>query len=271
MRQKLVLLLAVLGMCVFSILYSLFGSDHNLTSSLRVKLDFVPSDCKMCQQLFLKTSATNFSMSPLFQELFKGFDVEFRKATKGVREGFSKQLKQEYLALHYLASQKHVRTICETGFNFGHSSLNFLTANAYAIVHSFDLGIHKYALNMSAYIQRLFPNRFFIHFGDSIKTIPKFIEENPDVVCDMMFVDGGHRYDVALSDITQFARIANLKRNVMIFDDYPTASKNKFGKAWEESRLSGVVEELMRCSYGELSSAHRGFTIGEVRKRPILK
>lgn len=127
-------------------------------------------------------------------------------------EGHSGVSEGETRMLHYLAGHKRIKTVCETGFNIGHSSLNYLTANGQLVVYSFDLGEHRYALEMSEYMTKKFPGRFFIHFGNSVMSIPEFIRDNPNFKCDFMLVDGGHWYPVALAVTKNLARIWQSRR-----------------------------------------------------------
>ena len=106
-----------------------------------------------------------------------------------------------------MASLKFVRTVCETGFNYGHSSFNYLTANDKAVVHSFDIGSHPYTKHMADYLSAKFPGRFFIHYGDSAASLPEFVQKNPDIRCNLIFVDGWHSYPVAKSDLENFMKI----------------------------------------------------------------
>lgn len=231
-------------------------------------LNFIPANFEGCEQLFVNTSAARFSMSLNYLLRQKAFDEAVQKATYGLPiEGFSRQVREQYLVLHYLARQTVTRNVCETGFNMGHSSFNYLTANNRIVVNSFDLGRHPYAYIMSEYLRNLFPSRFFIHFGNSTQTIPKFIRANPGFRCDLMFVDGGHIYPVALSDLRNFARIANLEGNVIVLDDFPTDWGSELGMAWDKMTRDGIIQELARCRF-TYSMGVRGFTMGRVVKRP---
>src|SRR6218665_3492234 len=231
-------------------------------------LNFIPASFKGCEQLFANTSVARFAMSLTYLVKQKAFDVAVQKATYGLPiESFSRQIREQYLVMHYLAKQSSARSVCETGFNMGHSSFNYLTANSRVVVNSFDLGRHPYAYPLSEYLRNLFPSRFFIHFGDSTQTIPNFIRANPGFRCDLMFVDGGHVYPVALSDLRNFARIANLDGNVIVLDYFPTDLGYELGMAWGEMKHEGIITELMRCRF-TYSKGIRGFVIGRVVKRP---
>jgi len=225
-----------------------------------------------CSDLFsARTDAHKFVMSKEYKSRSAEFKLAVNQSIVNESiEGFTYQQPTEYRALHYLASLPEIRHVCETGFNLGHSSFNFLTANSKTTVHSFDLGEHQYAHKMATVISRMFPGRHFIHFGDSTKTIPKFIGDNPDFECDLMYIDGGHTYDVAKADLLNLASVANTRiNNIIIFDDYPTlkAFDRHFGWAWEDMRRWGFVDEYMRCSF-EGKQYQRGFVLGTVVKRP---
>ena len=124
---------------------------------------------------------------------------------------------------------------------------------------------------MAEFMSKRFPGRFFVHFGDSTKTVPEFIRSNPDYRCDLLYVDGGHTYDVALADIMNFASVANVENGaVIVFDDYPSTMFDlAFGVAWEDFRRWGYIEEKMRCFFAP--SNNRGFSIGYVLRRPSIE
>ena len=239
--------------------------------------DFVPpapNSLSDCDQLFGRdTAAASFDLSSDYRTRFSAFSAAVNASTANEEiEGFTFQQPTQFKVLHYLAGQPNVRSICETGFNLGHSSFNYLTANRHAVVHSFDLGIHQYAHRMSEYLRSEFPSRFFVHFGDSTQTVPEFVRARPHHRCDFIYVDGGHTYPVAMADLLNLAAMANVEAgNVIMFDDYPTlkAFPRPFGWAWENMRRWGYVRELVRCSF-ENKQFQRGFVVGTVIRRPVI-
>ena len=235
-------------------------------------LEFIPAHFNsVCEDLFHGTPEASFAMTDTFHRLSSGFQaaIDLTIKTSGpVNEGFTAQLSEEMKVLHYIASSRVVRTICETGFNSGHSSFNYLTANDQVIVHSFDLGEHTYTRPMARYLNETFPGRLFVHFGDSTVTVPQFIRENPNFRCDFILVDGGHTYEVAKADLDNLMPIASPDMNVIMFDDYPTDWGQKFGKAWEEIILTGRIKEFMRCESSVAKKIfQRGFVLGTVLSR----
>ena len=113
-----------------------------------------------------------------------GFDLR-------LAEGGSMYFLNLLRAKQKVSSNNNIRTICETGFNLGHSSLLWLTSNRNAKVYSFDLGEHKYVVPAADYILRHYSDRFNLLLGDSRDTLPDFFSKN-NVSCDIFFVDGGH-------------------------------------------------------------------------------
>lgn len=58
--------------------------------------------------------------------------------------------------------------------------------------------------------------------------------------CELIFIDGGHSYDVAIRDLKNFAALANLKNNVLLLDD---TFLDDVRRAWDEMLDMGYVEE----------------------------
>jgi len=153
---------------------------------------------------------------------------------------------------------------CKAGFNAGHSSFNFLTARRDVVVQSFDVGRHRYVSPMVSFLRRTFPGRLSVELGDSRLTVPRHFRPDsgstgPGVGCDLMLVDGGHGFDVALSDIRNFARVASRPRNVIVVDD---TNRRQVRTAWKVAVRSGIVQQLFTCRFG---SNGRAFALGVVR------
>ena len=151
-----------------------------------------------------------------------------------------------------------VNTVCETGFNAGHSTLIWLLANPNAKVYSFDLNEHPCTALMADYLKNRFKDRLNITFGNSKETLPVFRRANPDVKCDFIIVDGGHTVDVASSDLENFYQMAN-RLNIVFFDNHP--DKYHIGISWEVLKWRGLLTEYFRCRY--LDSKKHGFTFGQ--------
>ena len=161
------------------------------------------------------------------------------------------------IILSFFYSLSFVKTVCETGFNAGHSVLIWLLANPDAKVYSFDLGHYPCSRPMAKYLRKRYPDRFTITFGDSTETLPVFVRQNPDVKCDLISVDGGHTVAVASSDFAHFYRIAN-RLNLVLYDNHP--DKYHIGASWELLKRRGRLTEYFRCQY---FTRRHGFTFGQ--------
>ena len=106
----------------------------------------------------------------------------------------------------------------EIGFNAGHSADTFLKNNETLTLTSFDIGEHDYVLYGKKYIDMTYPNRHTLILGDSRASVPKYIHENKDKKFDVIFIDGGHEYEVVSFDIENCMKLAH-KDTIVIIDD----------------------------------------------------
>ena len=112
------------------------------------------------------------------------------------------------------------------------------------------------------YLQRVFPGRLNVTWGDSTLTLPEFHRKNPSVKCDLLIVDGGHTYPIAQSDFDIFRRMSN-KENLVVLDNYPDTRMNwmeDLGNVWERAKQRGEMSEIFACSY--LPEEPHGFSVG---------
>lgn len=74
--------------------------------------------------------------------------------------------------------------------------------------------------------------------------MPKFAEKHPKT-CDLISVDGGHQYEVAIEDLKNTRRLA-AEQNFLLMDDTRCSSSycEEPTKAWVEAIKKGWVEEM---------------------------
>ena len=135
-------------------------------------------------------------------------------------------------------------------FNAGHSSFLWLNSRKDIKVYSFDKGQHTYTKPMADFLKGMFLERFVVTFGDFRKTLPKFHEENPNIVCDLIFIDGGHVDNIPLKDIQNFHKMLDLDApHLILIDDYPTNfyTADVVGAMWEVSIQRKMATTFRYC------------------------
>ena len=99
-------------------------------------------------------------------------------------EGNSGKYPGQVRLYHDIASLDFIETVCETGFNAGHSAFIWLNVNPDVRVFSFDIGIHHYTIPMAQALRKMFPDRLSLMIGDSRVTLPKFRRLYKQIKCD---------------------------------------------------------------------------------------
>lgn len=178
-------------------------------------------------------------------------------------EGYSQEVPQQVNDLIMLTKQPNVH-VMEIGFNAGHSAEVFLQNNTTLTLTSFDLGDHNYVSTAKEYIDTTYPNRHTLILGDSRKTIPIYLENNKDKKFDILFIDGGHDYDIAKEDIDNCFHLAH-KDSIVILDDTIFTPNWEApwtigpSKVWTERVEQNKIMEINRLDY----SPGRGMTWGK--------
>lgn len=169
--------------------------------------------------------------------------------------------------LKNIVSDSNVKSVMEIGFNAGHSADVMLFANSSIKLTSFDLGIHAYVLHAKEYMDKTYPARHELILGDSMQTVPEFIAANgANTKFDVIFIDGGHTYDLAKADLTNCKNLAH-PNTIVILDDtmYTPGWEREYTigptRVWEEALASNQVSELMRYDF----SPGMGMTWGKYK------
>lgn len=152
-------------------------------------------------------------------------------------EGYSQQLDGQINRLTEFVKHEGVRTVLEIGFNAGHSSEIFLSGNPDCTVVSFDLGCQDIVEVGKRFIDMEYPGRHTLILGDSTVTVPKYISENPERTFDLIFIDGGHEYDVAIADIKNCHALSH-PSTILIVDD--VVLSHPLGEYWEGPTLAVI-------------------------------
>ena len=174
-----------------------------------------------------------------------------------VIEGYSQQVQPQVNDLIQLTKSSNIKNILEIGFNAGHSAEVFLHNNNHIKLTSFDLGSHAYVHHAKEYIDAAFPNRHDLVLGDSTVTLPEFIKHKTGTTFDVIFVDGGHDYEVAKADLENCFHLSH-KHTIVILDD------TMYTQGWDQLYTIGPtktwVEHLQEKKIFELG--RRDYSIG---------
>lgn len=168
-------------------------------------------------------------------------------------EGHSQQIQQQVYDLINLTNKPNIN-VMEIGFNAGHSAEVFLHSNKNLTLTSFDLGIHDYVKVAKEYIDFIYPNRHQLILGDSRTTIPIYVQNNKNTKFDVIFIDGGHEYEMAKSDIENCFHLAH-ENTIVAVDDivftYGYEKEHTIGptKTWIEQLQQNKIVELRRNEY----------------------
>lgn len=127
---------------------------------------------------------------------------------------------------NFVRRHPELKIIGEIGFNAGHSSVLFLESSKKVLVYAFDIMRHNYVLCGKEFVDTHFPGRHTLIPGNSKESVPQFHKENPSIKFDMIFIDGGHRYEDAYSDIVNMKELSH-KDTYVIIDDLCIASVKK--------------------------------------------
>ena len=179
----------------------------------------------------------------------------FKKNKINVTEGNINEQNKQQLDIQNILKQTNSKYIMEIGFNAGHSAELFLS-NSNAYLYSFDIGhhFHKYLKFGKQFINNKFPNRHTLVLGNSLETIPRFAKNN-NILFDVIFIDGGHEYEVAHADLMNCRMLSN-NETIIIMDDIVSKNELQAGhtlgptKAWSDLVKKNLLVEIEHVDYG---------------------
>eukprot|EP00747_Dinoflagellata_sp_TGD_P170868 gnl/TRDRNA2_/TRDRNA2_203568_c0_seq1.p1 gnl/TRDRNA2_/TRDRNA2_203568_c0~~gnl/TRDRNA2_/TRDRNA2_203568_c0_seq1.p1 ORF type:complete len:423 (-),score=36.28 gnl/TRDRNA2_/TRDRNA2_203568_c0_seq1:79-1347(-) len=136
--------------------------------------------------------------------------------------------------------------ICQTGFNYGTSAYAFLCHTDAKRMYSWDLGYHFYTREAEKTLNRDFVSgRHTLKTGSSTWTLVEEVKGKGILrygeKCDVVFVDGGHTYEIAHLDIVNFAKIAVPGALFIIDDCHYTRSHEGPSMAYFDAVRAGVL------------------------------
>jgi predicted O-methyltransferase YrrM len=171
-----------------------------------------------------------------------------------ITEGSSSQEQQDYL--RSLVERSGARLVGEIGFNAGFSSLAFLSASDDVQVVSFDIGCHEAVGTAKEFVDAEYRGRHELVLGDSTWSVPRYRAQNPEASFDIVFIDGGHRYEQARDDISNMRTLSHPGTSVVIDDLTPWFWWGEGPtRAWTEAISQGTIAPVEIVKDGQLVHA----------------
>ena len=178
-------------------------------------------------------------------------------------EGFTQQIPGQCSALNKILDEYNIKNVMEIGFNAGHSADLFLKHPKNIELWSFDIGQHQSVKSGKTFIDNTYPARHRLILGNSLTTIPDFINNNI-IKFDLIFIDGGHDYNVSKNDLLNCKNLAH-SNTIVIMDD--TVIRKEWVqhwnigpmRAWDEAKKDNMVKEISCEEY----SSGRGQSWGK--------
>lgn len=164
-----------------------------------------------------------------------------KRRGRKITEGSASAEELEFF-VRTLRENPGIRLVGEIGFNAGFSSYAFLYARKSVRVVSFDIGTHTYVKDAKEFIDKRFPGRHAMVWGDSKTTVPRFTQHNPNIKCGLIFIDGGHDYKTAMADIRNMKKLAT-KDTLLVVDDLTPWLEWGKGptKAWQKAIKTRLI------------------------------
>tara|TARA_B100000482_G_scaffold189610_1_gene171314 strand:- start:265 stop:921 length:657 start_codon:yes stop_codon:yes gene_type:complete len=199
-----------------------------------------------------------YTRDNLLKRIYKFMDnvntlEELFNKNKMNMDGYSKQIKGQVDFLRTSVQNPLVENVMEIGFNGGHSSELFLETNSNINVISFDICGYNCVRVGKNFIDKKFPGRHTLIKGNSLESVPKYASDH-DIKFDVIFIDGGHAYDIVKGDIMNCKRLAHKDTLVILDDTVKDTSmvrhwNNGPNKAWEEAKSWNLISEIGYSDY----------------------
>ena len=200
-----------------------------------------------------------------------GFYKKIKIFWYGGNEGHTQQVAEETMYLTQVSTK--AKNILEIGFNGGHSAETMLQSSDKSYVVSVDIGFHHYVKFGYYFLKKKYKNRIKLLIGNSKEVLPQLVRSNKKF--DLIFIDGGHDYDVVKSDLNNALKMSD-KNTLIVVDDvyYPLTEKteeyfddhnNGPTKAWLELLNQQKITEVEYIQFVTNNTNLRSLVAGKIK------
>ena len=164
---------------------------------------------------------------------------------------------------------KEYQRIFEIGFNGGHSAEIFLKNNPTVNVVSCDIGWHYYSRFGEMYLNKKYPGRFKLIYGDSKIVIPEYSHKYNEKF-DAVYIDGGHEFEDALKDIINSKSLSTQETIVLVDDVVYQDNTNLYHankgstRAWAQLVEEGFLKHINNYEF-KSDGLHRSVVTGSYK------
>ncbi len=233
------------------------------TMATMIDLPFLPKDYD-CEEMLHK-SGRNFSYNDMFWDHADAYKSAL--SVNGLVQHATTD--EKAWLIQEMSLLPFVRTVCETGFDAGRNTFNWLVRSEMLAVYSFDEASKNYSAEMADFMMIEFTDRFYLYPGDTTQTILEFAKQhqNDTFQCDAIFIDAVKDTETIKSNMEDFRSIANRKQNIVVVDAHPnggSAHKRALG-IWQAFVQEGKLRNYFRCDFERLVDSgfqKGGLTVG---------
>lgn len=153
-------------------------------------------------------------------------------------------------------SKNNNTIIMELGFNAGKMTEVLLNHSQTISIVSMDAGLADYPKIAKSNIDKTFPNRHFLVYGDTRVVLPSYIEKTKLIKFDVIFIDGSRGEDLVKQEIDNCRKIVH-KDSIIILDNIlftkDSYDKNMFetSKLWKKELKDNRIFEIGRKYYSK--------------------
>lgn len=132
------------------------------------------------------------------------------------------------------------RTVCEVGLNAGHSSILWMQACPQANAVLFDMPYKKWSHPAFDFLRSEYEGRLEITEGNSLVSIPDYIQQHPNLQCDLVAIDGSKDPAVRLQDFLNLEKVSH-RNTLLLLDD---ASIEMIKEDYISNKRDNLIEAL---------------------------